>query len=84
MSSPQEITPSALVTLAARHRETIGLGAGFALIATGVAASDARLDTASRRVLIIGGTGLAFLSLGHGDAFPGLLQLVRGFEALKD
>jgi len=81
VSSPQEITPSALATLVARHRDTIGLGAGLALVATGVVVSDARLDTTSRRVVVVSGAGLLFLSLGHGDAFPGLLQLVRSFEA---
>lgn len=83
MSSPQEeIIPSAPATLVARHRDTIGLVTGLSLVATGVAVSDAQLDATSRGVVIVSGLGLLYLSLGHGDAFPELLQLARSFEGL--
>jgi hypothetical protein len=80
--SPQEITPSARATLVARHRDTICVVTGLSLVATGVVVSDAQLDTTSRGVVIVSGLGLLYLSLGHGDAFPELLQLVRSFDAL--
>jgi hypothetical protein len=68
--SPQEeITPSALATLVARHRDTIGLVTGASLVATGVVVSDAQLDATSKGVVIVSGLGLVYLSLGHGDAF---------------
>ena len=78
----KENTPSAPATLVARHRDTIGLVIGLSLVATGVVVSDAQLDATSRGVVIVSGLGLLYLSLGHGDAFPELLQLARSFEAL--
>lgn len=81
--SPQEeITPSGPATFVARHRDTIGLVMGLSLVATGVVVSDAQLDATSTGVVIVSGLGLIYLSLGHGDAFPELLQLARSFEAL--
>src|SRR5689334_18300762 len=78
--SPQEeITPPAVATLVARHRDTIGLFTGASLVTTGVLVSDARLDATSRRIVIVSGLGLVYRSLGHGDAFPDVLQLASSF-----